>query len=112
MNNQNVLRHLADGSLEQVIEALKGSIARLTAEGELQLTAIPGLALFRREAVTEPISGMYEPSICMVAQGAKRVLLGGDSFVYDAHHSPSSSSTATFPGRGPRSRAGAWRPAR
>jgi transcriptional regulator GlxA family with amidase domain len=29
---------------------------------------------------------MYEPSICMVAQGAKRVLLGDDTYVYDAHH--------------------------
>ena len=29
---------------------------------------------------------MYEPSICMVAQEAKRVLLGDDTFVYDAHH--------------------------
>jgi AraC-like DNA-binding protein len=29
---------------------------------------------------------MYEPRICVVAQGVKRVLLGDDVFVYDAHH--------------------------
>jgi AraC-like DNA-binding protein len=29
---------------------------------------------------------MYEPSICVIAQGAKRVLLGDDTYVYDAHH--------------------------
>jgi AraC-like DNA-binding protein len=29
---------------------------------------------------------MYEPSLCLIAQGAKRVLLGDDSYVYDAHH--------------------------
>ena len=29
---------------------------------------------------------MYEPSVCLIAQGAKRVLLGDDTFVYDAHH--------------------------
>jgi len=29
---------------------------------------------------------MYEPSICMVAQGAKRVILGDDTYVYDAQH--------------------------
>lgn len=29
---------------------------------------------------------MYEPSLCMVAQGAKRVQLGDDTYVYDAHH--------------------------
>ena len=32
------------------------------------------------------MSGMYEPSICLLAQGAKRVLLGDDTFVYDARH--------------------------
>jgi len=62
------------------------TIARCTEQGELYETAIPGLSLFRREEPTEPFSGMYEPSICMVAQGAKRVILGEDTYVYDAHH--------------------------
>jgi AraC-like DNA-binding protein len=29
---------------------------------------------------------MYEPSICLVAQGVKRVLLGDDTYVYDVRH--------------------------
>jgi len=68
------------------LEALGGSIARLTEYGELHTTAIPGLSLFRRTEPTEPMTGMYQPSICMVAQGAKRVQLGDDNFVYDAQH--------------------------
>jgi len=68
------------------LEALGGSIARLTEHGELHTTAIQGLSLFRRTEPTEPMTGMYQPSICMVAQGAKRVQLGDDTFVYDAHH--------------------------
>jgi AraC-like DNA-binding protein len=68
------------------LESLRKSLARWTEQGELHTTSIPGLSLFRREEPTEPISGMYEPSICMVAQGAKRVLLGDDAYVYDAHH--------------------------
>lgn len=68
------------------LEHFRNSIARLTEQGELQTTAIPGLSLFRRTEPTKPISGMYEPSICMVAQGAKRVLLGEDTYVYDAQH--------------------------
>jgi AraC-like DNA-binding protein len=72
--------------METALEALGKSIARWTDKGELHTTAIPGLTLFRREEPTGPISGMYEPSICLVAQGAKRVLLGDDTFVYDAHH--------------------------
>jgi AraC-like DNA-binding protein len=72
-------------SLEVAIEALGGSIARCTEKGELHTTKVPGLSLFRRDEPTEPISGMYEPSICMAVQGAKRVILGEDTFVYDAN---------------------------
>ncbi|MDP3480934.1 MAG: AraC family transcriptional regulator [Desulfoprunum sp.] len=72
--------------MEAVVEYLGKSIARWTDKGELYTTALPDLALFRREEPTEPISGMYEPSICLVAQGAKRVLLGDDTYVYDTHH--------------------------
>jgi len=75
-----------DSSMEISLENLKTSIARWTEQGELHETAIPGLSLFRRPEPTDPISGMYEPSICMVAQGAKRVVLGDDMYVYDAHH--------------------------
>ncbi len=72
--------------METALEALAASIARWTDKGELHTTAVPGLALFRREEPTEPVGGMYEPSICLVAQGAKRVLLGEDTYVYDPHH--------------------------
>ena len=75
-----------NNNMETALEALGKNIARLTDKGELHTTAIPGLALFRREEPTEPISGMYEPSICLVAQGAKRVLLGDDTYIYDPHH--------------------------
>jgi hypothetical protein len=44
------------------------------------------LSLYRRDEPTQPATGMYEPSICLIAQGAKRVLLGDDAYVYDAHH--------------------------
>ena len=72
--------------MEETIKTIGKSIARWTDQGELHTTAVPGLSLFQRDAPTEPISGMYEPSICLVAQGAKRVLLGDDTYVYDAHH--------------------------
>jgi AraC-like DNA-binding protein len=44
------------------------------------------LSLARQDAPTQPISYMYDPSICLVAQGVKRVLLGDDTYVLDAHH--------------------------
>ncbi len=68
------------------LEALGKSIARWTAEDGPLVTTIPGLLLSRRSAPTQPISHLYEPSICLIAQGAKRVLLEDDTYVYDVHH--------------------------
>jgi AraC-like DNA-binding protein len=86
MRNETVMERVEDNRVEVAISGLNSSIARWTEAGEQHTTAIPGLSLFRREEPTEPISGLYEPSICMVAQGAKRVVLGEDTYVYDAHH--------------------------
>lgn len=47
-------------------------------------TPISALTLFRREAPARPAVCMVEPSIVMVAQGAKRLLVGGEGYAYDA----------------------------
>lgn len=75
----------ADG-LEVALAELGDKIARWTMEGNQPATPIPSLWLRRYESPTEPMSGIYEPSICLVAQGSKRVLLGEDAYVYDANH--------------------------
>ncbi|MCG6281938.1 AraC family transcriptional regulator [Vibrio diabolicus] len=49
-------------------------------------TEIPGLRFSRWATPTPPTSYTHNPSICLIAQGRKRVLLGEDSFVYDANH--------------------------
>jgi AraC-like DNA-binding protein len=61
-------------------------IARWTDKGDQLVTAIPGLSLFQRNEPTQPESRMYEPRICLIAQGAKRVLLGDDTYVYGERH--------------------------
>lgn len=76
----------SSASMVAALHALRKSIARWTEHGDQSVTAVPGLSLYRRDEPTEPTSFMYEPSICLAAQGVKRVLLGGDTFVYDAHH--------------------------
>jgi AraC-like DNA-binding protein len=86
MRNQTVNRTFENNSLEVALEALGKNIARWTDKGDQIETAISGLALWRRIEPTQPASGMYELSICLIAQGAKRVLLGDDTYVYDAHH--------------------------
>lgn len=77
---------IENNDMEVAVLALGKCIARLTEKGELYTTAVPGLSLFRRNEPSDPISGIYEPSICLAVQGSKRVLLGEDTYVYDAHH--------------------------
>ncbi len=86
MSKQAVKQVFENNSMEVGLEALGKSSARWTDKGDQLVTAIPGLSLYRRDESTQPTSGMYEPSICLIAQGAKRVLLGDDTYVYDAHH--------------------------
>jgi AraC-like DNA-binding protein len=86
MHKQAIKRVLENNSIGIALEALGKSIARWTDKGDQPVTAIPGLSLYRRDEPTQPTSIMYEPRICMIAQGAKRVLLGDDTYVYDEHH--------------------------
>jgi AraC-like DNA-binding protein len=72
--------------MEGAREALRQSIARWTEQGTQLMTAIPGLSLYRRDAPTPPTSYMQEPSLCVIAQGVKRVLLGDDTYMLDVHH--------------------------
>jgi AraC-like DNA-binding protein len=46
------------------------------------VTAIPNLGLWRREQPARPVTCLLEPSVVLVAQGAKRLLVGGEGFDY------------------------------
>lgn len=59
-------------------------IALLIGTSEKLTTAVPGLTLHRRTAPTEACSVTYEPSVIVIAQGRKRVDLGGNTLVYDS----------------------------
>ena len=75
-----------DGGLFDAREALGEKVARRTEHDNAVETAIPGLSLFRFAAPSDPVSYMHEPSICLIAQGAKRVFLGEEEYVYDENH--------------------------
>ena len=49
-------------------------------------TAMRCLSLIRADRPTVPVPAVYEASLCLIAQGAKRVSLGDQSLVYDAAH--------------------------
>jgi len=86
MSHSTVEQTLEHESLKGAISRLGKSIARWTESGDQHTTAIPGLSLFRRDEPSQPVSVMYEPCICISAQGAKRVRLGDDTYVYDPNH--------------------------
>jgi AraC-like DNA-binding protein len=46
-------------------------------------TAIPRLFLFRASHPPEPLHAVYEPAVCILAQGRKQAMLGESVYVYD-----------------------------
>ena len=46
-------------------------------------TPIPNLSFFRREAPAAPAYCMIKPSIVLVVQGAKQMLVGNEAYAYD-----------------------------
>jgi len=61
-------------------------IGRWTVGKEDCSTPVPNLTLFRRETPTEPCVCLVEPSIVLVVQGAKQLLIGDDAYAYDTEH--------------------------
>lgn len=70
-------------SAQQWRAELARRIAAHLGTAEKRVTDIPNVVLAQRTAPTAPCSVTYEPSLAIVAQGEKRVELGGNSFTYD-----------------------------
>ncbi|HVK16155.1 MAG TPA: AraC family transcriptional regulator [Fimbriiglobus sp.] len=66
---------------------LVAAIERHTPPDGVCDTAVPGLLLARQLAPTDPIALVVDPSLCIVAQGAKEVFLAGETYRYDPAHS-------------------------
>src|SRR3954464_12379510 len=66
---------------------LAAAMERQTAADGGYETAGPGLTLFRFSAPSDPPVVVSEPALCVVAQGAKEVLLGDETYRYDPAHS-------------------------
>lgn len=65
------------------MQALADAIAHWTRDQEDYPSPISSLFLYRRHAPTEPNVCLVEPSIVMVAQGAKQLVIGEQSYRYD-----------------------------
>ncbi|SEI45371.1 AraC-type DNA-binding protein [Pseudomonas sp. NFR16] len=59
-------------------------ISRHAPSDGLHGTPIPGVGLIRSGTPTLPMPVVYEPTLCLVAQGRKQAMLGTSAYVYDA----------------------------
>lgn len=48
-------------------------------------TQVPGLRLIRASRLSEPVYSVYEPSLCIMAQGSKVVMLGQEVYQYNTN---------------------------
>lgn len=78
--------HTLQGKLAALIE-------RFTNDDGAFPTAIGPLTLYKVSEPTlpaaggfRPISGLFQPALCVVAQGRKRVVLADEEYVYDTAH--------------------------
>src|SRR5215211_2660526 len=71
----------AQASREELVERLARAIRE-----DGTATPLPGLLLRRASAPTELGHGMSYPSFCVIAQGAKEILLGEERYRYDPAH--------------------------
>ncbi|WP_256808682.1 AraC family transcriptional regulator [Pseudomonas siliginis] len=58
-------------------------VGRHVRDDGIHSTAIPGVSLIRSATPTMPMPVVYEPTLCLVAQGRKQAMLGTTVYVYD-----------------------------
>lgn len=68
------------------LERLASAVGRWTATDGVHETAVAELSFSRLSAPSECVALVYEPSLCVIAQGAKDVVLGGETYRYDPAH--------------------------
>lgn len=73
------------GRRAESVRALAEAIRRLT-RPDTAAEVMPGLHLYHRTRAVGPTHGVIGPSLCVIAQGAKEVFLGAETFRYDTDH--------------------------
>lgn len=63
-------------------DSLVERVLRLAPRQGANATCVPGLQLYRFDRPNEPLFALYEPSVCLIVQGSKRVLIGDQVLHY------------------------------
>lgn len=72
--------------LDVLLRELAARIERFASSDGVHDTPMPSLLLSRFDAPNAPIRGVQEAALCLIVQGAKRVLLGEEAYDYAAGH--------------------------
>ena len=72
-----------DSELEKLKESFLDRIRKLAQNCGETKTGIPALSVYRYETPMEPENHIQEPGICVIAQGAKRIVLKDEVFQND-----------------------------
>lgn len=72
-----------DTPLAELSHEMAHLVDRFAPEDGLHLTAIPGLKLARATTPSLPMQTVYDPCLCIIAQGRKEIRLGDELYVYD-----------------------------
>lgn len=65
-----------------VQDSMVERVLRLAPRQGANATCVPGLQLYRFDRPNEPLFSLYEPSLCLIVQGSKRVLIGDQVLNY------------------------------
>jgi AraC-like DNA-binding protein len=65
------------------MDLLASLIARHAPEDGMREMPVPGLALIRYAAPTDRVPVLHQPAVCIIAQGAKIVMLADEAYRYD-----------------------------
>jgi AraC-like DNA-binding protein len=65
------------------LDEMTALMTRFTSTDGIHPTAVPRLWLSRFGQAGEPMPAVYPPSLCVIAQGSKVLMLGDERYVYD-----------------------------
>ena len=86
MATKNPIQASPDHRLDALRQSMAEIIANRVTGTTDWITPIPNLNFFRRDEPAEPCVCLVEPSVVMVVQGAKQMVVGGDAYRYDKSH--------------------------
>ncbi len=72
--------------MDHLVAELAMRARRLALNEGMTPTALECLQLFRSDQPTEITHSIYEPSVCIIAQGQKQARLGDETYVYNPSH--------------------------